>query len=332
MTGKYTQTDHMPAVVLDFLEQGQGAALGTVISTWGSAPRPAGSQLAIAADGTFFGSASGGCVEGAVILAAQEAIKDGQCRILEYGVADADAFAVGLACGGNIQILVEPVGVGNGPGVDVIRTVSAAFKNRRPVGCQVNLTTWARTIIQPDDPDYADLFVHDKPALGDGLFTQIFNPPLKMIIVGAVHITQSLSAMARMAGYAVFLVDPRESFASKTRFPDDVFVDAWPNEALNQIGLDARTAVITLTHDPKIDMPALETALKSDAFYIGSLGSKRTHAKRVAELQDAGFTDAKIARIHGPIGLDIGSTSPAEIAISIMAEVTDRLRNPETVS
>lgn len=331
MTIKHTQTDHMPAVVLDFLEQGQGAALTTVISTWGSAPRPAGSQLAIATDGTFFGSVSGGCVEGAVILAAQEAIEDGQSRVLDYGVADADAFAVGLACGGNIRILVEPVGVGNGPDVDLIQTIVTSFKGREPIGYQVDLNTWARRIVKPRDMKHADLFLRDKPALADDVFTQIFNPPLKMIIVGAVHITQFLSAIARMAGYTVFLVDPRDSFASKTRFPDDVFVDAWPNEALNQIGLDARTAVITLTHDPKIDMPALETALKSDAFYIGSLGSKRTHAKRVAELEDTGFTDAEIVRIHGPIGLDIGSTSPAEIAISIMAEVTDRLRKSEAV-
>jgi xanthine dehydrogenase accessory factor len=323
-------SNHMPTVALDFIANGRAAALATVISTWGSAPRPAGSQLAIAQDGAFFGSVSGGCVEGAVILAAQEAISDGQCRVLEYGVADEDAFAVGLACGGNIHILVEPIGFGNGPDQLMITALAKAHSNRQPVGYQVNTATWERILIDAKDPDHAVLFTQDKSIMKGNIFTGIFNPPLKMAIVGAVHITQTLAAIARMAGYTVFLVDPRDSFATSERFSEDTFVDAWPDEALEQIGLDARSAVITLTHDPKMDNPALEVALKSNAFYIGSLGSKRTHAKRITYLQNAGFTQAQIARIHGPIGLNIGSKSPAEIAISIMAEVTERLRKPET--
>lgn len=323
-------SNHMPTVALDFIANGRAAALATVISTWGSAPRQAGSQLAIAQDGAFFGSVSGGCVEGAVIMAAQEALSDGQCRVLDYGVADEDAFAVGLACGGNIRILVEPIGIGNGPDQQMVVALAKAHSSRQPIGYQVNTATWERILIDADNPDHAALFAQDRSIVEDNVFTGIFNPSLKMVIVGAVHITQSLAAIARMAGYSVFLVDPRDSFATPERFPEDTFVDAWPDEALKQIGLDARSAVITLTHDPKMDNPALEVALNSDAFYIGSLGSKRTHAKRITYLQNAGFSEDQIAKIHGPIGLNIGSKSPAEIAISIMAEVTERLRKPVT--
>ena len=323
------RSDHMPSVALDFLAAGRPAALATVLSTWGSAPRRAGSQLAIAGDGAFFGSVSGGCVEGAVILEAQDALADGQCRVLDYGVADADAFAVGLACGGNIRILVEPIGMGNGPDRQMIEALADAHAERRAIGYQVDLKTWQRRLINADSPDYAAMFAQDRSALDGSLFTAVFNPSLRMIIIGAVHITQTLAAIARMAGYEVFIVDARESFASAERFPDDTIVDAWPDEALAQIGVDARTAVITLTHDPKLDNPALEAVLASDAFYIGSLGSTRTHAKRGAHLKAAGFSDAQISRIHGPVGLDIGSASPAEIAVSIMAEVTESLRKPE---
>lgn len=319
----------MPTVALDFLTAGRPAALATVLSTWGSAPRRAGSQLAIAQDGAFFGSVSGGCVEGAVILEAQDALADGRCRMLDFGVADADAFAVGLACGGNIRILVEPIAVGNGPDRQMIEALANAHAERRAIGYQVDLETWQRRLIGADDPAYKALFAQDKSTLIGTLFTGIFNPSLKMIVIGAVHITQTLAAIARLAGYEVFIVDSRQGFATAERFPEDTIIDAWPDEALVQIGVDARTAVVTLTHDPKLDNPALETALGSDAFYIGSLGSTRTHAKRVAHLESAGFTDAQISRIHGPVGLDIGSASPAEIAVSIMAEVTESLRKPE---
>lgn len=323
------KSNHMPTVALGFIASGRPAALATVLSTWGSAPRRVGSQLAIAQDGAFFGSVSGGCVEGAVILAAQDALSDGECRVLEYGVADQDAFAVGLACGGNIRILVEPVGVGNGPDIPTIEALAEAHAARRAIGYQVDLHTWQRRLIAPE-PEHAAMFAQDKSAVEGDTFTLVFNPPLKMIIVGAVHVSQTLAAIARMAGYGVHIVDPRKSFASAERFPEDEIMDLWPDEALAQIGTDARTAIVTLTHDPKLDNPALETALRGEAFYIGSLGSTRTHAKRVAHLKQAGFSDAEIARIHAPVGLDIGSSSPAEIAVAIIAEITQNLRKPET--
>ena len=157
-------------------------------------------------------------------------------------------------------------------------------------------------------------------------FLNPFNPPLRLLVVGAVHIAQPLARMAALAGYDVTVIDPRTSFASENRFPDIDLRHDWPDEALAALAPDTRTAIVTLTHDPKLDDPALQAALKSPAFYIGALGSKKTHAARVARLKEAAFEDVDIARIHGPVGLAIGAKSPAEIAISIMAEITGSLR------
>jgi xanthine dehydrogenase accessory factor len=158
------------------------------------------------------------------------------------------------------------------------------------------------------------------------IFYQPFNPPLRMIVVGAVHIAQPLSAMASMAGYEVIVVDPRESFATADRFPGVTLNLGWPDEALRSLRLDARCAVVTLTHDPKLDDPALITALRSDAFYIGSLGSRKTHAARRRRLGNAGISDLELQRVNGPVGLPIGAHSPSEIAVSVLAQVTQTLR------
>ncbi len=169
----------------------------------------------------------------------------------------------------------------------------------------------------------------DKPGMvetPDGrLFVQVFNPPKRMILVGAVHISQTLAPMAALAGYDVTIVDPRGAFATAERFPGVALNHDWPDEALQQLAPDSRTAIVTLTHDPKLDDPALQAALNSEAFYVGSLGSRKTHAARLARLDEAGFGDAAKARIHGPIGLAIGAKSPAEIAVAILAQVTDVL-------
>jgi xanthine dehydrogenase accessory factor len=161
---------------------------------------------------------------------------------------------------------------------------------------------------------------------GTAWFLNVFNAPPKLYIVGAVHIAQPLSQMAALTAFDVTVIDPRTAFATNERFPNLHLINAWPDEALADLPLDARTAVVTLTHDPKLDDPALIAALKSDAFYVGALGSKKTHAARVARLKAAGFDDAAIERIQGPVGLDIGAVSPAEIAVSIMAQIIDRLR------
>jgi xanthine dehydrogenase accessory factor len=166
---------------------------------------------------------------------------------------------------------------------------------------------------------------------GRRLFVQVFNPPLRLVVVGAVHIAQALVPMASLAGYAVAVVDPRRAFATGQRFPGVELTHDWPDDALARMKPDRRTAVVTLTHDPKIDDPALEAALRADVFYIGALGSTRTHAKRLARLKERGFDDAALARIHGPIGLSLGGRSPAEIAIAILAQITQVLHAKERV-
>ena len=165
--------------------------------------------------------------------------------------------------------------------------------------------------------------VHDVG--GRRIFVEVFNPPLRMLIVGAVHIAQPLSRMASVAGYDVTVIDPRSSFATDERFPGIGLNGEWPDDAMRELDPDRRTAVVTLTHDPKLDDPGLEVALKSDAFYIGALGSRRTHAGRVERLTAAGFSETEIERIHAPVGLPIGSISPAEIAVSILAQITEVL-------
>jgi len=186
-----------------------------------------------------------------------------------------------------------------------------------------------------NDPLHAELaqaFRLNKSAVvereGEKYFITIQAPPLRIIVLGAVHVSQSMAGMARLLGYDLMVVDPRTAFASETRFPDTQVVAEWPDQALPALGLDAFTAFVALTHDPKIDDPGLELALKSPCFYIGALGSRKTHARRIERLQKAGFTEADLARIHAPIGLNIGGVSPAEIALSIMAEITATLRLP----
>jgi xanthine dehydrogenase accessory factor len=159
-------------------------------------------------------------------------------------------------------------------------------------------------------------------------FVRAYNPPLRLMIIGAVHTAQVLAPMAKMAGYDVTLIDPRSAFANADRFPGVTLMDAWPDKALEQLDLDHRSAVVTLSHDPKFDEPALTASVRSPAFYIGALGSRRTHARRVERLKEAGLSEREIDKIHGPVGLPIGSLSPAEIAISILAEMTQALRRP----
>ena len=322
--------DRIPEIALNWIKSGKTAALATVVQTWGSSPRPVGAQLAISGEGEIAGSVSGGCVEGAVVIEAMEALKDGAPRILHYGVEDDDAFSTGLACGGEIRVLVEPIGVGQGPDVADIEALVAARSARQMVAWIVNTLTWERRLsFGAGDPlatEIASRQRQDKSGFEGDWFIGIHNPPLRLIVVGAVHIAQPLMPMARALGFDTVLVDPRESFASADRFPGERLVHDWPDEALKAEGLDARTAVITLSHDPKIDDPAILTALNSDVFYLGCLGSHKTHAKRVIRMKAAGLTERQIARIHGPVGLKIGAISPAEIALSALSEVTERLR------
>ncbi|MBK6468620.1 MAG: XdhC family protein [Rhodobacter sp.] len=321
--------DRIPEIALDWHREGQGAALATVVETWGSAPRQAGSQLAISGGAEIMGSVSGGCVEGAVVTEALEALQDGRPRLLTFGVTDETAFAVGLACGGTIRVMVEPVGEGpEALSESLLAEVVAARASRRALAVEVRPDGWARRLLRPGEDAATDArFRADRSGMEeDGRFLAIHNPPLRMIVIGAVHIAQALLPMARLAGYDPVLIDPRDAFGSDLRFPGETILDDWPDEALGALAPDARTAIVTLTHDPKLDDPAIAVALRSGCFYLGCLGSKKTHAKRLERLQAAGFTAEDIARIHAPVGLDIGARSPAEIALSILAQVTQTLR------
>ncbi len=311
-----------PELALAWHRAGRGAALATVVQTWGSAPRRVGAQMVVSGDGQLEGSVSGGCVEGAVMLEAMESLETGKGALLEFGVSDGDAFAVGLACGGTIKVLVEPVGVVLSE--EVLADLVAARVARKAVAYVCDAETGGGSLTSEG---FDERFRMDRSGVEeDGRFVAIHNPPLRMVVVGAVHIAQALVPMARIAGFDPVIVDPRAAFGSEARFPGETIVDEWPDEAIQQIGLDARTALVLLTHDPKLDDPALHIALKSNVFYIGALGSTRTHGKRVERLTDAGFSEAEIARIHGPVGLDIGAASPSEIAVSIMGEMLRVLR------
>jgi xanthine dehydrogenase accessory factor len=318
---------------LDWQAEGRQVALATVIQTWGSAPQPVGSQLLIDAGGNFLGSVSGGCVEAEVITEAADVIATGEPKALEFGVEDSRAWSVGLACGGAIRIFVEPLAPEGRSPDGVLDQLISDVEVRRKVALVTHLATGTRRLAHaPDDlgaelaPALEDAFRLGKSAAvqrNDGeVFINIFNPTIRLIIVGAVHVAQPLVQMARELGYDVMIVDPRSAFATEERFGDAAISREWPDEALPKIGMDGGTALIVLTHDPRIDDPALIAALYSDTFYIGALGSKKTHAKRVERLLQEGVPRAELDRIHAPIGLDIGAQGAAEIAVSIIAEIT----------
>ncbi len=212
---------------------------------------------------------------------------------------------------------------------EVFTELMLARAKREPVAVITTLATGEQQLISKDKADsegLKDAFKFDKSGIHGDEFVHIYNPPLRMVIIGAVHIAQSVIPIAQLAGYDVTVIDPRGAFATGARFPGIALHAEWPDEILPKHGLDSRTALLALTHDPKIDDPALNLALRSGAFYIGALGSKKTQAARAQRLQTAGFSEQDLSRIHGPIGLAIGAIGAAEIAISIMAEVTSTLR------
>ena len=273
--------------------EGRKMALATVVKTWGSSPRPVGSHLVIDADGHMEGSVSGGCVDGVVVTAARDCINTKKGELLQFEVATDQAWEVGLSCGGEVHILVEPL-------INIAEKVSYLLDND------------ANTIKK----------LHSETKMIDGnFFTHEYKPALKMIVVGAVHISQGLVSMAKTLDIDIILVDPRTAYASEERFPDIDFITSWPDEALKKIGINASTAIVTLSHDPKLDDPALEIAVRSEAFYIAALGSLKTQKERKKRLKEKGFSENEIARIHGPAGLDIGALEPAEIALSILSEL-----------
>ena len=319
----------IPSLALKWHRE-QGAVIATVVNTWGSAPRQAGSQLAISANGQMEGSVSGGCVEGAVVAEAIDVLKSGYPKMLEFGVSDDQAFSVGLACGGKISILLEPIDSEFGITEELLVQLVECHSQNKAVAYCVNIRTWERIVVSdhssPIGSAVTDRLYSDRSGMEGDWFVSVHNPPLRMIVVGGVHIAQPLLKMAQLAGFNTVLVDPRSAFANDKRFPQETIISDWPDEVIPELNPDARTAIVTLTHDPKIDDAAIKAALLTSTFYIGCLGSKRTHTGRCQRLKLEGVSNQDIARLHGPVGLDIGARTPSEIAVAIMAEVICSLR------
>jgi xanthine/CO dehydrogenase XdhC/CoxF family maturation factor len=328
--------DDLMQQIRDWRAAGKGVALATVVRTWDSSPRQQGSHLAVEEGGAFLGSVSGGCIEGAVITEAQAAIADGRPRLMEFGVSDALAWEVGLSCGGRVEVYVEHIAQDG-----LFDQLNAARAAKRPVAMVTRLADGVQALVGEEDvagglalsaeqqgetrrmvraDRSGTLESADGPPGAEALFARAYVAAPRLLIIGAVHITQALAPMAAMAGFDVTVIDPRRAFATSERLPGISIRTAWPDQALEQAGIDAQTAIVTLSHDPKLDDPALVAALRSKAFYIGALGSTRTHAKRAERLTELGL-GASLGRIRAPIGLDLGGRAPAEIAVSILAQI-----------
>ncbi|MFF5257494.1 XdhC family protein [Actinomadura viridis] len=334
---------------------GETFGLATVVGTFRSAPRPAGASMAVSPSGEVVGSVSGGCVEGAVYELAQSVMETGRPVVQRYGVSDDDAFAVGLTCGGILDVLVEPVGPAAFP---EFGEVAEAIAARRPVAVATVVagpgTLGARRIVWPGraagtlapGAPYAarlDAAVDDdaRGMLAQGLtgtrhygragerrldelsvFVHSFAPPPRLLVFGAIDFAAAVARVGKFLGYHVTVCDARPVFATPKRFPEaDEVVVRWPHKYLDGTEVDERTAICVLTHDPRFDVPLLEVALRTRAGYVGAMGSRRTHDDRMARLREAGLTEAELARLRSPIGLDLGARTPEETAVSIAAEM-----------
>jgi len=348
------------AELMSIWRAGETAGLGTVVRTFRSAPRPAGASMVVAPDGSVSGSVSGGCVEGAVYELATEVAQTGTPRLERYGISDGDAFAVGLTCGGIIDVFIESVSRATFPELDGVaddvgehRPVAIATVIAHPDAQQVG----RRLVIRPDavtgslgsvraDTALTDdargllalgrsevrEYGPDGQRLGEGVevFVSSYAPRPRMLVFGAIDFAAALAQQGSFLGYRVTVCDARPVFATPARFPaaEHVVVD-WPHRYLaaqEKAGaIDERTAICVLTHDPKFDVPVLEVALRlPDVAYVGAMGSRRTHDDRMQRLRAAGLTDAELSRLSSPIGLDLGARTPEETAVSIAADIVAR--------
>ncbi|MDU0257100.1 XdhC/CoxI family protein [Streptomyces sp. PU10] len=338
-----------------WVEQGRDFAVATVVAVGGSAPRPTGAALAVDADGTVVGSVSGGCVEGAVYELCRQALQDGDTVVERFGYSDEDAFAVGLTCGGVIDVLVAPVRTAD-PARPALATALAAAAHgetaavARVVSGPAELLGRA-LVVRADGSRTGGLGGHpelDRTAAAEAgafldagrtgtleigeqgsrcgapltLLIESSVPPPRMIVFGAIDFASALARVGRFLGYRVTVCDARPVFATPARFPDaDEVVAEWPHEYLARTEVDARTVLCVLTHDAKFDIPLLRLALRLPVAYVGAMGSRRTHLDREARLREAGVSDLELARLRSPIGLDLGARTPEETALSIAAEI-----------
>ena len=311
-----------------WLDDSQPFASATVISTWGSAPREVGAFMLVDGDGQFLGSVSGGCVENAVVESALASMHTGEPRLVEFGVSDDDVLSIGLACGGQIQVLIEP-SVGSerhwiGYAYQAVhdRNVSTLMRELDVTNLDQPVvgTEWLRA-------SHADFGRRTGLDIDHSVFLQTFRPERRAIIIGGVHIAQALVTGLQSLEFDVLVVDPREVWANAERFPTCTIINQWPDDALTDIGIDSETAIIALTHDPKFDDPALLLALNSSAFYVGALGGTKSANSRRLRLLENGLTGLAIDRLQSPVGLSIGAKGPSEITVSILAELISTYRS-----
>lgn len=303
-----------------------------VTSVWGSAPQAEGATMLVSGSGKMAGSVSGGCVEAAVAEEVRAAMARGAAKLVRYGISDERAWEVGLACGGSLEVLVEPavsepvLAAAEGPGGVVVATFLDGAEPGRSVSIDdsgpievTDLVRAAREALRSGRSRTVRLPVGGTDA---GIFLEVFPRPRKLVIFGGVHVAAALVTLAHALDYRTVVADGRASFLTRERFPDaDQLILGWPDEAFAQAGIDSATAVAVLTHDPKFDDPALMIALRSPAMYVGAIGSQKTQAARRERLRAAGLTDDQVGRLFGPIGLDLGGRTPAETALAIMAEI-----------
>jgi xanthine dehydrogenase accessory factor len=282
------------------------AALATVVATRRSAPRPVGSKLVVYESGKLLGSVSGGCVESDVAEQAKEVIAGGEPRLLTYGIADDQAWEIGLPCGGEIDVFVqrleeEPSAVNHGARLTALE------------GPRAGEQWFVEDLEGPSRVLELD---------GEKVFAEVFAPPPRLLVVGATDTAEELCRAAGALGWRTAVVDPRPGLVTRERLPSpDELLVSWPDDGLGKLGLEADTAVVVLTHEERLDVPALTAALESDVFYVGAIGSRRTQEKRRGRLLEAGLEEEQLERLSGPAGLDLGADSPAETAVSILAEV-----------
>lgn len=327
-----------------WFESGREVALATVIRTWRSSPRQAGAMMAITDQGEISGSVSGGCVESAVIDTAQQVLAEGGAARLHFGVAHEEAWEVGLSCGGEIDVFIRRVTPEHLESWrDAIKKeerfcialVTEGDGSQRGLDWSIFGSGEVIKIASEDNPPEelrtlaasaalngkTDLIRFDTGELQE-VFLQVIELPRKLVLVGGVHIAIPLSSLADTLGFEVTVIDPRRLFGTAARFPGvKRLLQEWPGEAFEKITLTGATAVVMLTHDPKIDDPAIKIVLESPAFYLGALGSRKTHQKRLKRLTDQGVAPDRLKDIYAPVGLDLGASSPEEIALAIMAEV-----------
>jgi xanthine dehydrogenase accessory factor len=327
--------------VLDTLErwvdEGLRVATATVIRTERSAPREPGAVLAVSERGDVAGSVTGGCVEPAVYEEAREVLAGGAPRLRAYGIADEEAFEVGLPCGGTVHIFVDALDPG------LVAPIAEDVRAEKPIALALTLTgpeTGAKRLVRPGDEDEASaLLARGETGVvyagGEQVFVSSFAPRPRMYVFGAIDHAAAVARLGRFLGYRVTVCDARARFVTRERIPDvDELVVEWPDRFLANAPVDARTAIVVLTHDHKFDVPLLEVALTTPAAYIGAMGSRRTTEERAARLRDEGVSEDALVRIHAPIGLDLGARTPQEVAVAVAAELiaVTRGRLPDAVS